>query len=85
MLLFGLSGTVVAGTALFALNSTIRLQRSGQASIVRPVETIRVDTAIRDETTRTDTIGSSYEPINVPPPLGTIKRMEGISKAFSKQ
>jgi hypothetical protein len=76
-------GLGVAGILFFAVVSTKNPQKPLQTTTVRPAEVIRV--ARPDETPRADAVKPSPDPIYVPPPQGTIKRMEGISKAFSKQ
>lgn len=85
MLAVSLGGIIVAGIAFFAVVSTMNPQNSLQITTARPTEVIRVGGARPDETIRAGAVKPSPDPINVPPPQGTIKRMEGISKAFSKQ
>jgi hypothetical protein len=96
MLAVGLGGIVVAGIALFTVVSTMNPHGSGQTTTARPAEVIRVgaakpDEAIRvgaakpDQAIRADAATPSPDSFNVPAPQGTIKRMDAISKAFSKQ
>jgi hypothetical protein len=85
MLAAGLGGIIVAGVALFAVVSTMNPKEPVQITSIRPVEVIRVGGARPNETIRADAVKPSPDPINVPPPQGTVRRMEGISKAFSKQ
>ena len=49
------------------------------------VEAVRVSVAKPDSTIRADDAKPSPGPVNVPPPQGTIKRMDAISKAFSNR
>jgi hypothetical protein len=72
----GLGVLLVMGIGLYVVVRT-----SGPRTTTRPTETARVERARSDEATREggkQVIG----PINVPPPQGTIRRMEAISKAF---
>jgi hypothetical protein len=70
----GLGITFVAGIALYMMAAP-----SGPATTARPSETIRrIDQAKSDERGRPD-------PVEVPPPQGTVKRMDAISKSFSKK
>ena len=85
MLAVGLGGIVVAGIALFTVVSTMKPYGSLQTTTTRPAEVIRVGVAKPDETIRADAAKPDPGPVNVPPPQGTVKRMEGISKAFSKR
>ena len=85
MLAVGVGGAIVTGIALFAVVSAMNPQQSLQTTTVRPTEAIRIGVARPGETIRAGAVKPSPDPINVPPPQGTIKRMEGISKAFSKQ
>jgi hypothetical protein len=85
ILAVGLCGIIVAGVALVAMISTMSPRESLPITIVRPAEVIRVGGARPDATIRADAVKPSPNPISVPPPQGTVRRMEGISKAFSKQ
>jgi hypothetical protein len=81
MLAVALAGIIVAGIALFVIVSTMNPQESLQTTTVRPAEVIRVGVARPDEIVPADAV----KPIPEPVPQGTIRRMEGISKAFSKR
>lgn len=85
ILAVGVAGIIVAGIALFTMVSTVPPHGSLQTTTVRPTEVIRVDRARPDEKIRADAVKPSPDSINVPPAQGTVRRMEGISKAFSKQ
>jgi hypothetical protein len=75
---------IATGIALFAVVSAVSPQPSLQTTTVRPTEVIRIGVARSDETIRAGAVKPNPDSINVPPPQGTIKRMEGVSKAFSK-
>jgi hypothetical protein len=81
ILAVGVGGIVVAGIALFTVVSTT----SPQAITARPTEVVRSGVAKPGETTRTDAAKPSRDPVAVPPPQGTVNRMDAISKAFSKK
>lgn len=83
MLAIGLGGIVVAAIALFTAISSMNLQESSRA--LRPTEVVRVGAAKPDSTSRADAAKPSPDSVYVPPPEGTIKRMDAISKAFSKR
>jgi hypothetical protein len=83
MLAIGLGGIVVAAITLFTVVSSMNPQGSLQA--IRPAEVVRVGVAKPDSTIHADAAKPSPDSVNVPPPQGTIKRMDAISKAFSKR
>ena len=85
MLAVGLGGILAAGIALFAVVSTMNSHGSLQTTTARPAEVVRFRVAKPDETIRADAAKPSPDPVDVPPPQGTVKRMDAISKAFSKK
>jgi hypothetical protein len=56
--------------------------RSSSTTTARPNETVGVKPK---ETARTGTDRPGFDPNSVPVPEGTLRRMEGINKAFSKR
>jgi len=83
MLAIGLGGMVVAAITLFTVISGMNPQGSSQ--VIRPTEVVRVSAPKPDGTIRADAAKPSPDSVTVPPPQGTIKRMDAISKAFSKR
>jgi hypothetical protein len=83
MLAIGLGGIVVAAISLFTVVSSMKPQGSLQA--IRPAEVVRVGFAKPDSTIQADAAKPSPDSVNLPPLLGTIKRMDAISKTFSKR
>jgi hypothetical protein len=84
-LVIGLGGIIVAGIAVFAALSISSEDEPGSLRVttVRPIETI--GSARSSTPAKTEAVKPNPEPVQTAPPLGTTKRMEGISKAFTKQ
>ncbi len=82
MLAIGLGGMVAVAITFFTVSS---MKSQGSPQSIRPVEAVRVSVAKPDSTIRADDAKPSPGPVNVPPPQGTIKRMDAISKAFSNR
>jgi hypothetical protein len=82
MLAIGLGGMVAVAITFFTVSS---MNSQGSPQSIRPVEAVRVSVAKPDSTIRADDAKPSPGPVNVPPPQGTIKRMDAISKAFSNR
>ena len=70
-----ITGTIL-GVGIAILGVTFQ---PSQTAAVRPTEVIRVGGAKSEETK------SGFDPSSVPAPQGTIRRMDSISKTFSKQ
>ena len=82
MLAIGLGGVVAVAVTLFTVSS---MNSQGSLQTIRPAEAVRVSVAKPDSTIRADAAKPSPGSVNVPPPQGTIKRMDAISKAFSNR
>lgn len=76
----GVAAFLVLGIGVFWMTFSVRPPDTLTVSTVRPVETVRYATAAEKDVTSTPTVVP-----NVPPPQGTIRRMEVISGAFSKK
>lgn len=85
ILVIGAVSIVVAGIALFTEASTTGPHRSSQALASRPTDIVRPRVARAGEAIGTDADKPTPEAVVVPPPLGTAKRMDAISKAFSRK
>jgi hypothetical protein len=87
-LLAGLAAGLVAGlalgAALFVLlaspHATVAPQASLQVPNVRPGDVPRAATNIRDQSG--ESAPPPFDPNSLPPPQGTMRRLEGISKSF---
>lgn len=76
LLTAGLGVLLVVGIGIYMVARTF-----SPSSAVRPAETIRIERVRIDEPAR-EASKQPAEPINLPAPQGTIRRMEAISKAF---
>jgi hypothetical protein len=76
----GVAAFVVLGIGVVWMIFSIRQPDTSTVSTVRPVETVRHATAAEKGTKSSPTVAP-----NVPPPQGTIRRMEAIGGAFSKK
>jgi hypothetical protein len=79
MLAVGLGAILVVGMGIALMVAT---PRSLSTTTARPNETVVVKPK---ETARTGADRPSFDPNSVPVPEGTLRRMEGINKAFSKR
>jgi hypothetical protein len=77
--MIGLGAILVAGIGIALMVATPRLSSTTTA---RPNETVGVKPK---ETARTGADRPGFDPNSVPVPEGTLRRMEGIKKAFSKR
>ena len=78
-------GASCPDTAASTRGLTMNPHGSLQTTTARPAEVFRVGVAKPDETIRAGAAKPSLDPVNMPAPQGTVKRMDAISKAFSKK
>jgi len=76
----GVAAFVALGIGVAWMTFSVRPPDPLTVSTVRPVETVRHATAAEKGTKSAPTPGP-----DVPPPQGTIRRMEAIGGAFSKR
>jgi hypothetical protein len=87
-LVAGLAAGLVAGLALGAAffllvaspHATVAPQASLQVPNARPGDVPRAATNIRDQSG--ESAPPAFDPNSLPPPQGTMRRLEGISKSF---
>ncbi len=79
VLMVGLGAILVVGIGIALMVAT---PRSSSTTTARPNETVGVKPK---ETARTGADRPGFDPNSVPVPEGTLRRMEGINKAFSKR
>ncbi len=76
----------VAAMLLLAIGFVVlaSISRPTSPSTARPDETVRVGGARPDQVVRTSGAPSGIDAASVPAPQGTVRRMDAISKSFSK-
>ncbi len=86
-LIAGLVAILALGVGFLVLvaspNSTVAPQASLQIPNAKPDDVLRGATIIRDQSG--ESAKPEFDPNSVPPPQGTIRRLEGISKSFWKR